>query len=282
MSKRFAVLGSPIDHSKSPAIHLAAFRVLGLDWEYGRAEVQKGLLRTFLAGLDSDWNGFSVTMPLKEEASRFAEVLDDYARLTGATNTLYLDEFGKWHGYNTDVFGIVEAVLGARIGQIKHALILGSGATATSAMVALSVLAPGAHVEVLARNKKSRAELLSLGKKVGLKTKTAGGLRAASRVSNLTISTLPAGSIDKQAEKLARAMFWKPKGALLDVAYHPWPSKLAAAWSVKGKRTISGLDMLIWQAVAQIRIFTSGSPEKELPNEIAVVSAMQIAVEDAQ
>ncbi len=282
MSKRFAVLGSPIDHSKSPAIHLAAYRVLGLNWEYGRAEVQKGLLRTFLAGLDSDWNGFSVTMPLKEEASRFADVLDDYARLTGATNTLYLDEFGKWHGYNTDVFGIVEAILGARIGQIKHALILGSGATATSAMVALSVLAPGAQVEVLARNKKSRAELLSLGKKVGLKTKTAGGLRAASRVSNLTISTLPAGSIDKQAEKLARAMFWKPKGALLDVAYHPWPSKLAAAWSVKGKRTISGLDMLIWQAVAQIRIFTSGSPEKELPNEIAVVSAMQIAVEDAQ
>lgn len=282
MNKRFAVLGSPIAHSKSPAIHLAAYRVLGLDWEYGRAEVQKGLLRTFLAGLEDPWNGFSVTMPLKEEATRFAEELDPYAKLTGATNTLFQDEFGKWHGFNTDVFGIVQAVTEARIGLVKHALIIGSGATATSAMVAISVLNPAAHVEVLARNPESRKALLALGKKLGLKVRRAGGLRAASRVSNLTISTLPAGSLDKQAVKLGKALFWKPKGALLDVAYNPWPSKLAAAWTAKDKRTISGLEMLIWQAVAQIRIFTTGSAERELPNEVAVVSAMHIAVENEQ
>lgn len=282
MNKRFAVLGSPIAHSKSPAIHLAAYRVLGLDWEYGRAEVQRGLMRTFIAGLDGVWNGFSVTMPLKEEASRFAEELDEYAKLTGATNTLYLDEFGKWHGFNTDVFGIVQAVTEARIGQVKHALIIGSGATATSAMVAISVLNPTAHVEVLARNKVSRKALIALGKRLGLKTSRAGGLRAASRVSNLTISTLPSGALDKQAAALIRAWTWKPKGALLDVSYNPWPSKLAEAWSAKGKRTISGLEMLIWQAVAQIRIFNTGSADKELPNEVAVVSAMHIAVESEQ
>jgi shikimate dehydrogenase len=282
MNKRFAVLGSPIAHSKSPAIHLAAYRVLGFDWEYGRAEVQKGLLRTFIAGLDGVWNGFSVTMPLKEEATRFAEELDDYAKLTGATNTLYLDEFGKWHGFNTDVFGIVQAVTEARIGLVKHALIIGSGATATSAMVAISVLNPAAHVEVLARNKVSRKALIALGKKLGLKSTRAGGLAAASRVSNLTISTLPSGALDKQAARLIRAWTWKPKGALLDVSYNPWPSKLAEAWSAKGKRTISGLEMLIWQAVAQIRIFSTGSAEKELPNEVAVVSAMHIAVESEQ
>ena len=282
MNKRFAVLGSPIAHSKSPAIHLAAYRVLGLDWEYGRAEVQKGLMRTFIAGLDGVWNGFSVTMPLKEEASRFAEELDEYAKLTGATNTLYLDEFGKWHGFNTDVFGIVQAVTEARIGLVKHALIIGSGATATSAMVAISVLNPTAHVEVLARNKVSRKSLIALGKQLGLKTTRAGGLRAASRISNLTISTLPSGALDKQAARLIRAWTWKPKGALLDVSYNPWPSKLAEAWSAKGKRTISGLEMLIWQAVAQIRIFNTGSAEKELPNEVAVVSAMHIAVESEQ
>jgi shikimate dehydrogenase len=282
MNKRFAVLGSPIAHSKSPAIHLAAYRVLGLDWEYGRAEVQKGLMRTFIAGLDGVWNGFSVTMPLKEEATRFAEELDEYAKLTGASNTLYLDEFGKWHGFNTDVFGIVQAVTEARIGLVKHALIIGSGATATSAMVAISVLNPNAHVEVLARNKVSRKALIALGKQLGLKTSRAGGLRAASRVSNLTISTLPSGALDRQAARLIRAWSWKPKGALLDVSYNPWPSKLAEAWSAKGKRTISGLEMLIWQAVAQIRIFNTGSAEKELPNEVAVVSAMHIAVESEQ
>jgi shikimate dehydrogenase len=282
MNKRFAVLGSPIAHSKSPAIHLAAYRVLGLNWEYGRAEVQKGLMRTFIAGLWETWNGFSVTMPLKEEATRFAESLDDYAKLTGATNTLYLDEFGKWHGFNTDVFGIVQAVTEARIGLVKRALIVGSGATATSAMVAISVLNPTAHVEVLARNKVSRKALIALGKKLGLKVSRAGGLAAASRVSNLTISTLPSGALDKPAARLIRSWTWKPKGALLDVSYNPWPSKLAEAWSAKGKRTISGLEMLIWQAVAQIRIFSTGSAEKELPNEVAVVSAMHIAVETEQ
>jgi len=282
MNKRFAVLGSPIAHSKSPAIHLAAYRVLGLDWEYGRAEVQKGLLRTFLAGLEDTWHGFSVTMPLKEEASRFADQLDPFAQKTGATNTLFLDEFGKWHGFNTDVFGIVQAVTEARIGLVRHALIIGSGATATSAMVALSVLNPKVQVEVLARNAQSRKALIALGKSLGLRVRRAGGLRAASRVSNLTISTLPAGSLDKQAEKLARALLWKPKGALLDVSYDPWPSKLAAAWAAKDRKTISGLEMLIWQAVAQIRIFTSGSPERELPNEVAVVSAMHFAVEQEQ
>ncbi len=282
MNKRFAVLGSPIAHSKSPAIHLAAYRVLGLDWEYGRAEVQKGLLRTFLAGLNDVWHGFSVTMPLKEEATRFAQETDRFAQLTGVTNTLYLDEFGKWHGFNTDVFGIIQAVTEARIGLVKHALIIGSGATATSAMVAISVLNPNAQVEVLARNAESRRTLLALGKQLGLRVRRAGGLRAASRVSNLTISTLPAGSLDKQAAKLEKALFWKPKGALLDVAYNPWPSKLASAWTAKDRRTISGLEMLIWQAVAQIRIFTNGSAERELPNEIAVVSAMHLAVESEQ
>lgn len=282
MNKRFAVLGSPIEHSKSPAIHLAAYRVLGLDWEYGRAEVQKGLLRTFHAGLGEVWNGFSVTMPLKEEASRFADELDEFASLTGSTNTLYLDEFGKWHGFNTDVFGIVQAVTEARIGLVRHALIIGSGATATSAMVAISVLNPSAQVEVLARNPESRKTLIALGKKLGLKVRRAGGLRAASRVSNLTISTLPAGSLDKHAARLSKSILWKPKGALLDVSYNPWPSALAQAWVAKDKRTISGLEMLIWQAVAQIRIFTTGSADRELPNEVAVVSAMHIAVESDQ
>jgi shikimate dehydrogenase len=149
-------------------------------------------------------------------------------------------------------------------------------------MVAISVLNPAAHVEVLARNPESRKALLALGKQLGLKVRRAGGLRAASRVSNLTISTLPAGSLDKQATRLAKAFFWKPKGALLDVSYNPWPSALANAWGAKDRKTISGLEMLIWQAVAQIRIFTTGSADRELPNEVAVVSAMHISVETEQ
>jgi len=111
LTQNYAVLGSPIDHSKSPIIHRAAYRVLGLDWNYGRHEVIKGALRSFIDGLDESFRGLSLTMPLKEEAVRFAHKLDYYARLTGAVNTLAktLKDSGEpvWTGYNTDVFGII-------------------------------------------------------------------------------------------------------------------------------------------------------------------------------
>jgi shikimate dehydrogenase len=86
--------------------------------------------------------------------------------------------------------------------------------------------------------------------------------------------------MDDTAKKLASSRFFKPGGMLLDVAYHPWPSKLADAWQQKNQKVVSGLEMLIWQAIAQIRIFKTGNPESELPNEIAVVQAMRIALEE--
>ena len=280
MTRRFAVLGSPIAHSKSPAIHLAAYRVLGADWEYGRAEVTEGGLRKFIEELDSDWDGFSVTMPLKDEAAKFADVLDDFSTLTLATNTLYKNEDGVWLGSNTDIFGIVRALTEAKISHPRRVLILGSGATATSAMAAVKQLSPTAEVRVWARNEVSRKQLVSFGKSIGLKAGSAGNLKRATASADLTISTLPAGVLDDSVKALGKSRFWSPKGALLDVAYNPWPSSIGSLWSSRGQVVVSGLEMLIWQAVAQIRIFFHGSPAKELPNEIAVVEAMRLATEN--
>jgi shikimate dehydrogenase len=280
MTRRFAVLGSPIAHSKSPAIHLAAYRVLGTDWEYGRAEVTEGGLRKFIEELDTDWDGFSVTMPLKEEAAKFADILDEPSVLTAATNTLVKNEQGTWVGSNTDIFGIVKSLAEAHIALPKRVLILGSGATATSAMAAVKEFSPRAEVRVWARNAVSRKLLVAFGKSLGLRVGSAGRLKRASVAADLTISTLPAGVLDDSARILANSRFWAPKGALLDVAYNPWPSSLATLWTSKGQIVVSGLEMLIWQAVAQIRIFFHGSPTKELPNEIAVVEAMRLATEN--
>lgn len=279
MTRRFAVLGSPIDHSKSPAIHLAAYRVLGTEWEYGRAEVGEGGLRKFIQELDSDWDGFSVTMPLKEEATKFASIHDKQSRLTSATNTLFKNEEGVWEGFNTDIFGITQALAEAKIDSPRRVLILGSGATATSAMTAVSEMSPKAEVRVWARNVAARKLLVTYGKSLGLKVASAGSLKRASVAADLTISTLPAGALDDSARVLANSRFWSPKGALLDVSYNPWPSELASLWESKGQKVVSGLEMLIWQAVAQIRIFFHGSVTTELPNEIAVVEAMRLATE---
>ena len=278
MSKKFAVLGQPIEHSKSPTIHLAAYRVLGEDWAYGRAEVNKGFLRTFIGGLEDPWDGFSVPMPLKEEATRFADDLDEFAKQTGATNTLVRDEKGTWHGYNTDVFGIYQAVRERTSTSINTSLVIGSGATATSAIAAIAKLAPGSKVKVHARNPKTRKELLNFAKSLGLKTSRIWGLVNTIASADLVVSTVPAHAMDAQAEELENLGLWKPNGLLLDVAYSPWPSKIASLWINRGGQVASGFEMLIWQAVAQIRIFRSGNPSQELPNEIAVVEAMRRSV----
>jgi shikimate dehydrogenase len=279
MNKKFAVLGSPIAHSKSPLIHAAAYRVLGEDWDYSRFEVAKGGLKRFIENEGSGFSGFSLTMPLKEDAFSFADVTDDFSKSTRASNTLV--RVGElWHAFNTDVFGITQAISLAITAPIKVSLIIGSGATATSAMVAIARLAPGSSVLVLARNKSSRSSLIDFGRSLGLQVVTARSLAAAAKKAQVTISTLPGGAMDVAAKKLAASRFFKPAGLLLDVAYHPWPSQLADAWQLKSQRVVSGLEMLIWQAIAQIRIFKTGNPETELPNEIAVVQAMRIALEE--
>jgi shikimate dehydrogenase len=278
MSNRYAVLGSPIGHSKSPAIHLAAYRVLGLDWEYGRADVPKGSLRKFVHDLDQPVDGLSVTMPLKEEATKFASVLDESARLTGATNTLAKQEDGTWLGFNTDVFGIVKAVEESLTSAPKKTVIIGSGATAYSAVVAVARIAPNSCLKISARNRKTRKELVHFARQQGLKASRVYSFVNAVGNAELTISTVPAHALDEQASRLMEVATWTPGGVLLDVAYDPWPSKAAELWAKREKPVVSGIEMLIWQAVAQIRIFRFGSPANELPNEVAVVAAMRHAV----
>ena len=276
MSKKFAVLGSPIDHSKSPAIHLAAYRVLGEDWEYGRAEVKKGALRTFIGALQQHWDGFSVTAPLKEEAFKFANQVDELAAATKAVNTLEHREDGTWYGYNTDVFGIIQAVRQVQPVVPKKVVVIGSGSTATSALVAVSKLNPEASVLISARNSKTRKQTILFAKSLGLKAKRSWNLSNSIAAAELTISSVPAHAMDETAERLQRLELWKPGGMLLDVAYNPWPSKLAAGWQKENR--ISGIEMLLWQALIQVRIFTLGTGSEKLENESEVFASMRAAV----
>ncbi len=276
--KTLSVLGSPIEHSKSPLIHKAAYSVLGLEWDYQRNEVRKGGLRTFVEGLDETWLGLSLTMPLKEEAAKVANWIDKAAEATGAVNTLVRTDSG-WQGYNTDVFGIVQAVHNANLGELPCILIIGSGATATSAMVAVKQLAPSAQVLFYARNASTRDRLISSAKALGLKAKRTSNLKRAVKKASLTIATLPGGALDEVCAKLEKSRGFRPGGAVLDVAYQPWPSAFAQIWLSQNKPIISGLEMLLWQAVAQIRIFTSNDPALPLPNEVAVVEAMRHSLE---
>lgn len=275
MSKQYLVVGDPIDHSKSPDIHRAAYDVLGLDWVYGRLRVQKNDLRQVLDNAPDGLAGFSVTMPLKDEAFRNTGVLDDFARKTGAVNTIVKTEHG-WAGYNTDVFGVVMALRGLSEQELSSVGVVGAGSTAKSVLVALSSMNKSSRVRIFCRSKSSFIELRRFAEPLGLKLVRSKTLKSLVKKVRLTVSTLPARALDQY---LANQRIQKKiRGPLFDVAYNPWPSEAARTWIAEGQKVVSGIDMLIWQAVAQIRLFLNGD-FTELPNEVAVVEAMRHAAE---
>lgn len=264
--RHLAVWGDPIAHSKSPRLHAAAYGVLGLDWEYTRRQVDEGGFGDALASLDDSWLGLSLTMPLKEQAHRAATIRDTHAELTGAVNTLLLTDVVQ--GFNTDVGGIIDALGEHGLVDVDRVRVLGAGATAASAVVACVEL--GARsIEVRARRPERAATLVAVGERLGVDV-TADAFDADADQVDLTVATLPSGSA---LDHGTAARLGEGGGALFDVAYAPWPSALATAWT--GGQAISGEGMLLWQAVRQIRIFVQGDPTVALPGEDAVVSAMR-------
>jgi shikimate dehydrogenase len=263
MTKHYAVLGSPIAHSKSPIIHTTAFHTLGLDSDYQAMEVAADLAG-FMAQHAAGFDGFSVTMPLKEEALNFAERADSLAIGTGAANTLIRTETG-WDAYNTDVFGIQQAVRGLRF---KTVSIIGTGATARSAIVAMQEL--DKQISLWGRTATAVKQLCA--------EFDVAGQQAFHKAceADLVISTLPSKALDEHLPALRSA----PRGVLLDVAYDPWPSKAAELWG--SERTISGLEMLLWQALGQQRLFAGQDLDEPLENEKELLQAIRNALNMAK
>ncbi len=262
------MLGSPIAHSKSPALHRAAYAQLGLDWSYDAIEVASGGLGAFVEGLGDEWRGLSLTMPLKREVLPLLATIDATSELTGGANTVVFEE-RRLHGFNTDVTGIVAALAAAGVESVPAVRILGGGATASSALVAASRLG-ARHAVVAVRSPDRIGALIAIAEQVeiDLSVETLGAFE--SPAPPLTISTLP-NDVDL-------AVRIDPSGLLFDVAYEPWPTSLAADWLAAGLPVVSGLEMLAQQALAQVRAFVTGSPHETLPGEASVFAAMRAAV----
>ncbi len=275
-ASRLEVWGDPIAHSRSPQLHAAAYAVLGLDWAYGRRRVDETSFPAELAALDGSWRGLSLTMPLKGVAFAAAATRDRRAELTGAVNTLLLAADDRHRGFNTDVGGIVRALADDGITAAPRARIVGAGATATSALVALSELG-AREVDVVARRPEAAAPIVELGGRLGV-TVAATSLETSAHPSvALTIATLPGDARipDAAADVLARS-----GGLLLDVVYGHWPTALSDAWERAGAPARSGLGMLLHQAVLQIRIFRHGDPDTPLEREGEALAAMRGVLAD--
>jgi shikimate dehydrogenase len=280
MTLRAAVLGHPISHSKSPALHRAAYARLGVDVDYAPVDVTEAALPEFMARVRAGlrrgegWRGLSVTMPLKTAMVAEVDEVRGVAQALGVINTVAFEQDAaagsvRLIGYNTDVAGIVNALRHAGAPASPVAAVLGGGGTAAAAIAALKELG-AATADVFVRDVGRASEARAASAAVGLPVRILpiAGAAAAVAAADVTISTLPPRAADTLAvdlvrefarnhpEQLSPGSKRNHPGVLLDVAYDPWPSRIASAWQDAGGTVVPGLEMLIYQAVEQVRYFT--------------------------
>ncbi|MFE9774198.1 shikimate dehydrogenase [Streptomyces sp. NPDC005931] len=254
--RRAAVLGSPIAHSLSPVLHRAAYAELGLEgWTYDRFEVDENALPGFFETLGPEWAGLSLTMPLKRAVIPLLDAISDTAASVDAVNTVVCTQDGRRTGDNTDIPGMVAALREHGIDKVEHAAILGAGATASSALAALSRICSG-EVAVYVRSEARAAEMREWAERLDVAVRISDWDDAERALhAPLVVTTTPVGVTDP----LARAVPERP-AALFDVLYDPWPTVLAARWSAYGGAVVGGLDLLVHQAVLQVEQMTGRSP----------------------
>ena len=298
--RRAYVLGHPIAHSLSPALHRAAYAYLGeANLEYDRRDTLPDDLPAIMRGVRNPAGteeapyiaGLSVTMPLKTAVIQYCDELSETARVTGAVNTVY-PRGERVLGDNTDVIGIVNALRHAGLEpnpERDEPAVIGGGATAISALTALHKLGYR-RASVYARSLHKLGDLQAVAERLGVQLSTVAlaefPAEQKARRHNPVISTLPARAADDWAPQLADPVGASdPAGAsetadrpvLLDVAYNPWPSVLASAWEANGGTVVSGLEMLLYQAVEQVLLFTDRTLQ---PAELlGLVNAMCAAVD---
>ena len=264
------MLGKPIAHSLSPVIHNAGFAAAGLEaWSYVAIECAEEALAALVGGLDATWAGLSLTMPLKEEALRLAATATPVARATGAANTLVRLADGSWHADNTDVPGMVRVLREAGLGSSPSVTVLGGGGTARAALGAAAQMG-ATEVTVVTRRPEVRDELEPAADALGVKLLGASFDEApALFAADAVISTVPKGA----ADHLASGVTWRPGTVLFDAIYDPWPTPLAAAATAAGVPVVSGLDLLLAQALSQFEQFTGVVPAPEAAMRSALFQA---------
>jgi shikimate dehydrogenase len=266
-----AVLGSPIAHSLSPVLHRAGYQALGLaGWTYEAIECDEAGLPGLIGRCGPDWAGLSLTMPLKRAVLPLLDEAEPLVAEVGAANTVIFDG-GRHHGYNTDVPGMIAALAeslparedgrpgsleGLARGSDPAALILGAGATACSALAAVRGLGiAGATVAV--RDPRRAGTLEAAAERLGLAVRLVSFDEPGVPAPGLLIATTPAGAADAYSQRIEAGVL-SPR-YVLDVVYHPWPTRLAAAAERSGAAVAGGFTLLLHQAARQFELMT-GKP----------------------
>ena len=255
------VIGNPVEHSLSPAIHNAAFQKLGLNFVYLAFRVEA--IGEAIKGLRAlgNFRGASVTIPHKVAAVPFLESVEPTARHIGAINTI-VAEGGTLTGHNTDAIGALRALRegGAEL-KGRQVVMLGSGGAARAIAFALGTETGIERLTLLGIDSQERTALArDLQSKTGMTVQESlldeGALRKILPDSHVLIHCTPMGMSPKTNETAVPAALLHTGLTVMDIVYNPRDTQLLKDAKARGCRTIPGLEMFLHQAAAQFELWT--------------------------
>ena len=257
----YAVIGNPVAHSLSPAIHNAAFAALNIDSVYVACRVED--VKNALAGMRAleNFHGMSVTIPHKIEAMKYVDEISEIDRNIGSINTV-INEKGKLFGLGTDGPGALKAMVdaGIKIGG-KNILMLGSGGAARAISFTLARNAVLGKLSILDIDGPMLQQLsadLKAGTDASIKSEllNENSLASAMEIADIIIHCTPVGMHPKKNVSLIPAELFRPEQVVFDIVYTPLETKLLTEARSRGLKVIYGIEMFINQAVLQFERFT--------------------------
>ncbi|MEE8399515.1 MAG: shikimate dehydrogenase [Desulfobacterales bacterium] len=270
-----AVIGNPIAHSLSPAIHNAGYEERGLDFVYVAFRVED--VQHALAGMRAlgNFRGMSITIPHKVDAMKYVDDIADVDRSIGSINTV-INENGRLKGLGTDGPGALKAIDDAGVSvNGKRVLMLGSGGAARAVAFTLARDTELKELAILDINDPMLRQLttdLKAGTEAPVKSEllTDSSLAAAMTTADIIVHCTPIGMHPKEGASLIPIELFRPEQVVFDIVYTPLETKLLADARSKGLKTISGVNMFVNQAVLQFELFTGMDAPVEVMRRVVM------------
>jgi shikimate dehydrogenase len=254
------IIGDPVEHSLSPAMHNAAFQELNLDFVYVAFRVRKDELKQAIVGAKSlDIRGLNVTMPHKSAVMKYLDEIDPTARLIGAVNTI-LNKKGRLTGYDTDGIGALKALKENGISlNGKKLLLLGAGGAGKA--IAFHAAQEVEELKILnrtAQKAKDLAEVLrkKFGKKIDGNSLSAKTVRKELEDADIMVNATSVGMHPNDGQSLIDPSWLRSSICVMDIVYNPIETKLAKDAKSVGAKVVSGVEMLVYQGATSFEIWT--------------------------
>jgi len=270
----YGVIGDPIEHSLSPAMHNAAFNHLKLDFVFLAFRVKAAELEDAVRGMRGlGIHGLNVTMPHKDAVTKYLDEVDATVKFLGSVNTILNDD-GRLLGFNTDGVGALRALRDNGVDlNGKKLLLLGAGGAAKAIAHAFAKEVEELYILNRASEKaKDLAEALSraLGRKVVGDALSPSAVQRNLRDADVLINATSAGMHPNINQSLVAPQWLKPDLTVMDIVYNPLETKLAKDAKAAGARVVSGVEMLLYQGAASFEIWTGLSAPIEVMRRAAL------------